>query len=186
MKTMGLAHCLHQWQRGFTQFKNACGGLSGLCKFWRFNSKRWLNSRGLLCSCRNFSIFYSTLHRKSEKLLIKRKIKRTEQSAWVDTVPWVETVASRMAQKRSSNRKPQVKFGPCDSPWERPCFNSGTLLCLHHSYLQLISLLSWTNHENERLQEVLTFKASNGVESFGTGASFEAGASAYSSSCKTW
>ena len=29
--------------------------------------------------------------------------------------------------KRGSNGKAQVKFAPCDSPWERPCFNSGTV-----------------------------------------------------------
>ena len=30
--------------------------------------------------------------------------------------------------KRASNRKPQTEFAPSDSPWERPCFNSGTIL----------------------------------------------------------
>ena len=40
--------------------------------------------------------------------------------------------------KRVSNRKLQGEFVPSDSPWERPCFQLGTLTCVdlsgtHHS-----------------------------------------------------
>ena len=43
--------------------------------------------------------------------------------------PWVERVASRMGKTPMSDRKPQAKFAPCDSPWERPRVNSETLPC---------------------------------------------------------
>ena len=38
-------------------------------------------------------------------------------------------------QKRTSNRKPQAEFAPCDSPWERLCLNSGTLFCRRFFHL---------------------------------------------------
>ena len=41
-RTVCKAHGLHAWQTGFTQLRNACSGLSDLCKY------RWLNSRSLL------------------------------------------------------------------------------------------------------------------------------------------
>ena len=50
-------------------------------------------------------------------------VKCTNQSAWV------ETVASRMAQNAHDKKNPQEKFVPSDSPWERLCSNSRTLLC---------------------------------------------------------
>ena len=42
--------------------------------------------------------------------------------------PWVETVASRMGQHTHRKEKPQAEFVISDSPRERPCFNSGTVL----------------------------------------------------------
>ena len=40
--------------------------------------------------------------------------------------------------KRVSSRKPQAEFVPCDSPWERHCFNSGTLPCIEGSRYRVI------------------------------------------------
>ena len=40
---------------------------------------------------------------------------------------WVETVASRMGQNAHQTENSKQTFAPCDSPWERPCFNSDTV-----------------------------------------------------------
>ena len=53
-------------------------------------------------------------------------IKGTKQSAGVETVHELKQWQAAWA-KGVSDRKPQAKFAPSASPWERPCLNSGTV-----------------------------------------------------------
>ena len=56
--------------------------------------------------------------------------------------PWVETVASRMAQNAYRIERPQAEFAPSESPWGRPCFNSVTLPSAHDIFCSFILLWS--------------------------------------------
>ena len=72
----------------------------------------------------------------SDEIKMKYKAKRlswdtvpdSRHSTWVETVPESKQWQAAWA-KRALERKPQAKFAPADSPWERPCSNSATLLC---------------------------------------------------------
>ena len=57
-----------------------------------------------------------------------------------------------------SNRKPQAKFAHCDSLWERPCFNSETLLCIG-KWLRHILMCPKAGSHKELLIEKRTTKS---------------------------
>ena len=65
------------------------------------------------------------------------------QSPWDETVPELKRWQAAWA-KRAWNREPQVEFALSDSPWERPCFNSGTLPCSFFPSLDSCCLKSHT------------------------------------------
>ena len=46
--------------------------------------------------------------------------------------------------KRAWNKKHQAEFAPSDSPWERPCFNSGTLPCTYIRIKHLLKFCCWS------------------------------------------
>ena len=65
-----------------------------------------------------------------EKQIALRGLEGVAQKS---TTAWVETVAGRMGQNTHPIEKPQAKFAPSDSPWERPVSTQG--LFLVHIYI---------------------------------------------------
>ena len=60
-----------------------------------------------------------------KSLRVTYRVHKAELLSWNGT--WAETVASRMGRNVHWIETPQAKFVPFGPPWERPCFNSGTV-----------------------------------------------------------
>ena len=72
---------------------------------------------------------------------VRRPCCESKCNRWEKYCPWEKCLQGKIPEleqwqdawaKSASNRKPQTEFTPFDSPWKRPCFNSGTLPCTYN------------------------------------------------------